>query len=223
MRNKLVIYYVLSLVMAMPVSLDKQMPKFSAKSILFVIFTGYQRSKHLSRLFGLHEAIKVEAPEISVLLPEFYASGVPKRTLSDELLYRPALANLMKGVNFINKSVGLHVLEIKFPIPFINYASLIYDPRGLKMDNLSQTFVSNKLTSISKIVGSKKIAFEVIDSHSLITGTRDLIGILRMKLRLMNQCGWTVHSIFEDDLSRLNCDEKTMAAFIIDTLSKIKI
>lgn len=172
---------------------------------------------------GLYEAMKIEAPEIFVPLPETYTSVVPKRTLSDEMLYRPALANLMKGVNFINKSVGLYVLELKFPISFINYASLIYDARELKMQNTAKNFVSEKLTSIRKVVGANRVAFEIIDSHSSIFGSVDLIGILKMKLRLMKQCGWAVYTIIEDDINRFNCDEKTMAAFILDTLSKIKM
>ncbi|KAG0709963.1 FAST kinase domain-containing protein 5, mitochondrial [Chionoecetes opilio] len=65
---------------------------------------GYQRSKQLSRLMALHQAVKIEVPEMNIILPETYINDVPKRTLSDEMRHRPALANLMNGANFINKS-----------------------------------------------------------------------------------------------------------------------
>lgn len=185
--------------------------------------TGFQRSKQLSRLLGLYEAIKIECPEICVSLPAPHPSVLPKRTLADEIKYRPALGRLMKGVNFINKSVGLNVLEFKFPVPFINYASLIYDTRGLQIQNISKNFVSEELARVSTVVGANRVALEIIDSHSLLFGSLDFIGILKMKLRLMNQCGWIVYTIFEDDMSKFNCDEKTMAAVILDTLSKLKM
>lgn len=184
---------------------------------------GYQRSKQLSRLWGLYEAMKIEAPDICVALPEMNRSVLPKRTLADEIKYHPALANLMKGVNFINKSVGLCVLELKFPVPFINFASLIFNARGPKMQEISKNFVSKELRSIGEVVGANRIAFEIIDSHSLVLGSEDFIGILKMKIRLMKQCGWAVYTIFEDDVNMFNCDEKTMAAFILETLSKIKM
>lgn len=172
---------------------------------------------------GLHEAVKIEAPEISVALPQTCAGVVPKRTLSDELHHRPALANLMRGVSYINKSVGSCVLELKFPIPVINYASLIYDPRGMKVENYSKNFVSLELKRIRETIGAERVAFEIIDSHLLILGNMELIGILKMKLRLMRKCRWKVYTVFEDDVNKFNCDEKTMAAFILDTLSNINM
>lgn len=137
--------------------------------------------------------------------------------------HRPALANLMRGVNFINKSVGLSVLKLQFPIPFINYASLIYDAKGLKIQDTPKNFLAEELMSIREGIGVDRVAFEIIDSHSLILGSKNFVGILKMKIRLMNHCGWAVYTIFENDMNMFNCDEKTMAAFILETLSKVKL
>ncbi|XP_045132654.1 uncharacterized protein LOC123516932 [Portunus trituberculatus] len=184
---------------------------------------GYQRSKQLSRLMALHQAIKIEVPEINVAIPETHMNDLPKRTLSDEMLYRPALAHLMKGANYINKSVGASVLELKFPILFINYASLVFYPQRLKDPNNSGNFVWNQLKHCKEIIGQKRVAFEIIDSQSMLDGSMDVIGIVKMKLRLMSQCGWIVHKLHEDDISRFSSDEHTMGAFILDTLAKCKL
>lgn len=188
-----------------------------------VISTGYQRSKQLSRVRGLYEAMKIEAPHICVAIPEMNQSVLPKRTLTDEIKYRPALGNLMKGVNFINKSVGFCVLKLKFPVHFINSASLICDVRGQKLLDASKTLISEELRSIGEVIGANRIAFEIIDSSALVLGSGDFIGFLKMKIRLMKHCGWAVYTIFEDDVNMYNCDEKTMAAFILETFSKIKM
>lgn len=184
---------------------------------------GYQRSKQLSRLLALHQAVKIEAPKINVASLETHVNDLPKRTLSDEMLYRPTFAHLMKGANFINKSVGSSVLELKFPIPFINYASLVFDPQGLKNQSVSGNSVLYQLTNCKKIIGAKKVAIEIIDSQSLLIGSMNIIGIVNMKLRLMNQCGWIVQKLYEDDVNRFNNDEQTMGALILDFLCKLKI
>ena len=184
---------------------------------------GYQRSKQLSRLLALHQAVKIESPEINVSLPEIHVYDLPKRTLSDEMLHRPALAHLIRGANFINKSVGSSVLELKFPIPFINYASLVFDSRGLKNQSDNKNIVLHQLTNCKEIIGAKRIAIEIIDSQSLLIGSMDVIGIMKMKLRLMSQCGWVVQKLYEDEINRFNSDEHTMGALVLDILSKLKM
>uniref|UniRef100_A0A0P4WWU1 FAST kinase leucine-rich domain-containing protein n=1 Tax=Scylla olivacea TaxID=85551 RepID=A0A0P4WWU1_SCYOL len=184
---------------------------------------GYQRSKQLSRLMALHQAVKIEVPEVNVAIPETHMNDLPKRTLSDEMLYRPALAHLMKGAIYINKSVGTSVLELKFPILFINHANLVFYPQRLNNLNDNGNFVLNQLTNCKAIIGEKRVAIEILDSKSLLNGSMDVIGIVKMKLRLMSQCGWVVHKLHENDISRFSSDEHTMGAFILDTLSKFKM
>lgn len=172
----------------------------------------------MSRLLVLHEAARIELPE-PILTPYKICLGdLPKRTISDEMLHRPALASLMEGANFINKAVGSSILELKFPVPHINYASLVFNVRGLKDQNNIKDFILQQVINL-KILDVNEVVIELIDSHSTLFRTLDIIGILKMKIRLMTQCGLVVHKIYEDDIKRLHSDELTMAAFILDTLS----
>ncbi|KAG7158607.1 FAST kinase domain-containing protein 5, mitochondrial-like [Homarus americanus] len=188
----------------------------------------YQKSKQLSRLLTLNECLKVELPELTVALPDISKSNLPTRTLVDEVQHRPALATLLKGAKFINEIVGAPVLKLKFPIAYINYASLVYDASELKGNNCNslpsstsqRDHVIQQLSAVKDNTSKQQISIELIDSQSTLS-TSQPIGMVKLKIQLMNKSGWEVRKIYSGDVETCSNDEQAIGALILDELTKV--
>nr|XP_045592278.1 uncharacterized protein LOC123754124 [Procambarus clarkii] len=186
----------------------------------------YQKSKQLSRLLMLNECLKVEAPGLTAVIPNISKNNLPIRTLTDETHHRPSLAMLMKGAVFINQIVGVPVLKLKFPIIHINYASLVYDNSEMKYqdclvlpDTTNRDHVLHQLNAIKEYSIKRPIAIELLDPHSTLS-TSQPVGIVKMKIRLLTQCGWEVKKINSADVENCQGDVQALAALILDELTK---
>ncbi|XP_071550748.1 uncharacterized protein [Panulirus ornatus] len=190
---------------------------------------GYQKSKQMSRLLMLNECLKVEVPELTVEVPNISRRNVPTRTLTDEIHHRPALATLMEGAMYINQEVHLPVLKLKFIIPYINYASLVFDSSELsghdcikQSDSMcKQNYILRQLQALKEKFNGQLVALELMDSHSTLSGTSQPIGIMKMKMRLMNKCDWDIRRIHVKDLESCHNDIQGVAALILEKLTKV--
>lgn len=183
----------------------------------------------MSRLLMLNECLRVEVPELTVAVPDISWSNLPIRTFTDEIHHRPALAALMEGAKFINQEVGVSVLKLKFPIAYINYASVVFDSSVLTGEycikqsdsSCKQSHILQQLLDLKENFNEEDVALELMDSHSTLSGTSQPIGIMKLKMRLMNQCGWEVRRIHQEDLDSCQNDMQAVAALILEKLTKV--
>ncbi|KAK7067966.1 hypothetical protein SK128_013906 [Halocaridina rubra] len=194
-----------------------------------IALKGHQRSKQLSRLLILSKCLKVEAPELSVKEPSVSPEELPVRTLTDEICHRPLLATLWEGAKLLNDSIGMQVFRLKFVVPHINYASLTADFSHLSStgsftdaENISQQErILQQLCSVKEKYEGQFVALELLDSQMLLQNSLDPIGIIRLKLRLMQKTGWNVKEVYNNEVDDADGDIRAIAALIIEKITNL--
>lgn len=152
---------------------------------------------------------------------------IPSRTLADEIQHRPHIRELSEGAKWINSVVGGTVLKLQFPIPYINYASLITDFNQLKDEdsesgtykNTQQIHIFQQLSKIRDVQDNKNIAVEVLDLPSLVNGTSEPVGLFRLKLRLLEQLGWDIRYITSLEVESCGDDVQGLGALLLDKIN----
>ncbi|XP_063586678.1 uncharacterized protein LOC134764089 [Penaeus indicus] len=188
---------------------------------------GHQKSKQLSRLLILHECLKTEVPTLRMEPPVVEKFEIPSRTLADELQHRPHIKKLSEGAKWINSVVGRTVLKLQFPIPYINYASLTTDFKQLKgedsesgtYEDTQQIHIFQQLSKIRDVQDNKNIVVEVLDLPSLLKGTSEPVGLLRLKIRLLEQLGWDIRYITSLEVESCGDDIQGLGALLLDKIN----
>lgn len=170
----------------------------------------------------------MEVPGFTVTVPNVSATDLPTRTFADETNFRPDLASLMKGAVWINETVGASILTLRFPVFHIRYASLVFNDSEL--DNVDpdkplefsqqQAHILHQFVALKEKLQNKKLAIELLDPECKVYGTSEPIGLIKLKLRLMTQTGWSVAVINAEDINNCKNDVRAIAAVILNNLKR---
>ncbi|CAL4116037.1 unnamed protein product [Meganyctiphanes norvegica] len=188
----------------------------------------HQRSKRLARLQILYEYLKYELPDFKVQPPNISETDVPKRSIREEVHYRPVLAQISDAIAWFNEQIGIKLIFLKFPVPFINYASVVLDLNDV--DNLLENFdglgnnghhILNQLSNVKENTQRNFINLEILDPHTGINNCKWPTGLVKLKMKILEHRGWGIVRLRESECTRLGDDHSLLAAMILDKLCKV--
>lgn len=188
----------------------------------------HQRSKRLARLRLLYEYLRYELPDFKVQPPDISDTDVPKRSIREEVYYRPILTQVSKSIAWINEQIGEKMLTLKFPVPFINYASVVLDLNDIEdvLENFDTVGINghhiiNQLSNIKENTGRNLVNLEIMDQHTGINKSSTPTGLVALKQSILEHQGWGVVRMSELECSHLGDESSLLAALILDKLCKV--
>ncbi|XP_076045169.1 uncharacterized protein LOC143027654 [Oratosquilla oratoria] len=182
------------------------------------ILQGTKNTKQLSQMLLIRECIKYEKPEYPLpSLSQASVENVPRRTVTDEVFHRPVVAEVGKSLDWINSKVGGKLVLWKFLIPYINYVNLTIEPNFVDGVNSDECEVNIKkfLTNLK----DNKVAVEILDEATCLPMSTRPIGLVNLKMRLLEGQGWTVLKLTEAEVNVYKGDSSALAAYIFDKIT----